>query len=254
LFILLIPVLLFGFWQGCRGRFQNVDSNLLIQNFALAGLPGIIIVFFVELALSLLIAVLIPEKKNEPIGLAILSAFLVSFLVAALVEESLKLYVARIRPQEQKADLTNYRSWIAGGFAAALGFSVTENLKYCITAATASGPAAAVSLALLRIILSTPLHVITGTIIGIELAKQSNQWFPTWKVLVVPIAVHGTFDFILFVAAVPQISLTDYPMYATPSVIVLVILAIIYSIVKIRKLVNDLSTPSEDDLERPLLQ
>lgn len=94
--------------------------------------------------------------------------------------------------------------------ASALGFSTMENIGYVLTGAlNKGGDDSALGVFLNtcgRAFISTPLHVMTGYLIGLQVVRRDvfGESLPLWRVMGWSVFFHGTFDFGLFVIMVLQ--------------------------------------------------
>lgn len=87
------------------------------------------------------------------------------------------------------------------GIAGAAGFASFENFLYLVKASSENVTAAFVT-AFARTFFSVPLHCSTGALMGADLALSGqNQHKPISNILVVPVLIHGTYDFFLEMAA-----------------------------------------------------
>jgi len=121
----------------------------------------------------------------------VLHAFLKSYFRAAGLEEILK-YVA-VRRVVFKDHVVDCGSVIVYGLAGAAGFATFENIEYVAQAGLGA--------AYLRMFLAIPLHCVTGLIIGMNLSyrKFLGKNYRMLTALGVPVLVHGTYDFAVFV-------------------------------------------------------
>mmetsp|Transcript_4531 Transcript_4531/g.12815 ORF Transcript_4531/g.12815 Transcript_4531/m.12815 type:complete len:593 (+) Transcript_4531:86-1864(+) len=120
------------------------------------------------------------------------SAFMAYFR-AGFCEELLKYgAVRRVLFKDRVVDCGGL---VVYGLAAGAGFATAENVQY-----TSSG---GMQVALLRMYLSIPLHCCTGLIIGIHLGyrKFLGKRYYCLVTLMVPVLVHGTYDFVLMLPA-----------------------------------------------------
>jgi len=109
------------------------------------------------------------------------------------MEELLK-YVA-VRRVLFKDRVCDCGGLLVYGLAAGAGFAAAENLQYTLLYGA--------GITYARMILSIPLHCCTGLIIGIHLGYRKflgkNFFCPV--ALAIPILIHGTYDFVLFLPA-----------------------------------------------------
>ncbi|OPJ55809.1 PrsW family intramembrane metalloprotease [Alkalithermobacter paradoxus] len=167
-------------------RYDKEPVGLLIKVFSLGALsviPTIIVERFIM-------------RFNIFSGL--LSAFYIAFFVAGLVEEYFKrlvvLKTAYTHPSfNEKLDGIVYCTF------SALGFATIENISYVVFRYSANS-----YVGLYRGILSVPAHMLFAITMGyyLSLAKycqEENEKCKEYmnKSLIVPIILHGTFNFIL---------------------------------------------------------
>lgn len=130
-----------------------------------------------------------------PESFGVLNALYDAFVCAAIPEEISKLFflwlvLRRNRHFDEKFDGIVY------GACVALGFAAFENVLYLF-----NNLDQVVSVAIIRAVLSVPMHFLCGVIMGyyFSLAK----FYPYLRkrnmalALIVPIAIHGLFDMIL---------------------------------------------------------
>ena len=157
--------------------------------------PAAVIEYFI---MVLVVEEIVPEKKHDRnYAEKMVAALLGAYVVAAWVEETLKYYLtARAlylfrRPGEV----------VLYALAGTLGFAMIENTIYVFMSAfDADVPVEdAFALAILRAILTVPLHCLTGLWIGVNLARRIFYYdhMPYYKAIALPIFLHGTFDFAL---------------------------------------------------------
>jgi len=103
----------------------------------------------------------------------VISYLLSSYFVAGFCEELLKyLVVARL----QNSLLTpDFRCMMVYGVCAGAGFATIENIFYCLSSDFGT--------ALSRAFTAVPLHCLTGSLIGLGLAREKHLGIPTpfWK-------------------------------------------------------------------------
>jgi len=113
------------------------------------------------------------------------------FFVVALSEELCKFFAVRLyayRKREFDEDIDG----LVYGAAAGAGFATIENLIYVLQMGFAVG--------VVRALLSVPLHIFTGGLIGYGLAKKKLDG-AVWAVpltLFLAVFCHGLYDFVLF--------------------------------------------------------
>jgi len=113
-----------------------------------------------------------------------------AFILASLLEECLKyLAIRRITFASLVVDAQSLFIYSACG---ALGFATVENVLYVLSGG--------MKVAILRAVLSVPLHMSTGLLIGCSLGFRRFLSTPVRcpLVLVTPVLVHGFYDIFLF--------------------------------------------------------
>ena len=192
-----------------------LDTNLM----ALAIIPGLLLIIYVYKK---------DKVEKEPVGLivrlvifgiisCILAAFLEqlestilpkypegsvqnalvqSFLMAALVEETVKYLAMRLGSWKYQG--FNYRfDGIVYGVSAAVGFAIYENILYVASFGLAT--------AIVRAFTAIPLHAFCGVFMGVFYSyskKASLNGEPVFKwtllALLVPMCIHGVYDTFAF--------------------------------------------------------
>lgn len=157
---------------------------------------------------------------------SLLYCFIEGFLVAALVEESLKflfLYLVTFKNRE-----FNYRfDGVIYAVFVSMGFAILENILYVL----ANGFAVAIA----RAILSLPLHAICGVYMGISygrqkvrsLTKPTSMGRVALACLPMSILIHGCYDFFAFAAQEQPIFFLFF--------LVFVIVVFIVSVIRLKK-------------------
>ncbi len=152
------------------------------------------IIGFISVIPALLIEVLFEEilKANGGVsGNAFAGAFIRGFVVAALVEESIKYFVVKKFAYRMR-EFDEITDGIVYTVTASLGFACFENLFYSIDVE-------ATSILLLRGITAVPLHAIASGIMGyyIGRSKFSRRSF-FLRGLFFAVFIHGSYDFLIF--------------------------------------------------------
>ena len=125
-----------------------------------------------------------------------------AFLRAAFLEESLKfLAVATIYTKDYVADPS---SLVLYAITGACGFALVENIQYVLASASVS-TTQALTTAVVRAILSIPLHAGTGAIIGSMLARRRfvgrkvpSEQLGFCHIIALPVLFHGFYDWFAF--------------------------------------------------------
>ena len=138
----------------------------------------------------------------------ILNILIISFISAGLIEETVKtLPLLRIA---NKQFITNPRALWVYGICSGASFACFENIFYVLMGG--------IQTALIRSILSVPLHCCTGLIIGMNLSvyKFNNiEYQGLYKIfysniLILPVFIHGLFDFLLMVGEITESEIFFY--------------------------------------------
>jgi RsiW-degrading membrane proteinase PrsW (M82 family) len=127
----------------------------------------------------------ISESIRHPAGRAAFDAF----VVAALVEESLKLCVLLVLPF-RKAAFDEPMDGIVYGVASALGFATLENVLYVVQGG--------IGVAVMRGLLSVPGHTAWGALLGFFAGGGRLRGRPfagAMTGLAAAVALHGLYDF-----------------------------------------------------------
>lgn len=134
-------------------------------------------------------------KVVDPIKDFWLYIFIVSFIIAALVEEALKLWVVKTHVF-RSGHFDEVMDGITYAIIASLGFATFENIFYVLEGGIAIG--------ILRALISVPAHALFSGIMGFYIGKakfaaeegKGNRLI--YKGLLFAILYHGLFDFFLF--------------------------------------------------------
>lgn len=135
---------------------------------------------------------------------------LTSFFIVAFVEEGLKLSVIQYY-SARHFHFDEVMDGIVYGGAAAAGFATLENIAYVLEHGVVVG--------LIRAVLSVPMHILTGVIMGYAISSAKfagvNPTLKLIKAFTIAVIAHGSFNSTL-------ISNHDY-FYTVPAVIVLLL-------------------------------
>jgi len=134
-------------------------------------------------------------------------AFFNAFLVAATVEELCKYLVVR-KTIYDDPEFNEPYDGIVYCVAASLGFAIAENILYVLSGG--------IGVAILRALLSVPAHALFGVFLGYfmglsKFAEPSRRLRFHMVGLVIAIATHGLYDFVLF-TGIPTVQLTVFPL------------------------------------------
>lgn len=179
-------------------RVDREPTKLLILTYVLGALAVIPSIIVEEILI----------KFNVFTG--VLQAFYNAFIVAALTEEFFKRLVV-LKVPFKTSYFNEKLDGIVYAVFAALGFATVENIMYVVFTYT-NNP----FIGLYRGIFSVPAHGIFGITMGYyislsrfdkdKIRKKSNLR----KSLIMPIILHGLFDFILM-AGIPELTLLFVP-------------------------------------------
>lgn len=173
--------LLFYFY--IRDKYEKEPKLLLLKAFLLGG--GLVIpALFMELSLNIF----------DMADANLIAAVYTAFVVAGLVEESLKflaffLFIWKNREFDEMYDGIIYSVFIS------LGFATIENLAYVLSSGF--------NTALLRSLTAVPAHALFAVVMGyyLGIAKFARPRFRKRYIrlgFAVPVLLHGIYDFILF--------------------------------------------------------
>lgn len=161
---------------------------------------------------SLFIEFIFPDPSTN-----IVAIFIDNFLLVAVAEETCKFLCMFIITWKNKAFDYSFDG-VVYAVATSLGFAGLENILYIFTQATGNteisqylGFAAGASLGLVRAFLAVPLHTSVAIFMGFFYgrAKESvfkhelaKGWLNILLALLIPMLIHGFYDFLLSVGSV----------------------------------------------------
>lgn len=169
-------ILLIYFYHKDKQKKEPVSLVLKVFIFGfISVLPAIII--------EMLLSYFIPDRHQ------LLNIIFRAFIIAALVEEGIKLKTVMVFafPNNNFDEITD---GIVYTITASLGFAVFENIFYSF------GP---VSILIIRGMTAIPLHAIASGIMGYYIGKSKFE-DPNlkYKGLAIAVLIHGFYDFFLF--------------------------------------------------------
>ena len=186
LILALIPVVCFIGWIYYKDKYEREPPIKLVEYFVFGILVSILAIF-IELYLS---------KLNNFNG--ILSNIYTAFFVAALTEEGLKSIILipmllREKNFNEKLDGIIYSIFLS------LGFATIENIIYLMRERIDL----LFSLSITRGLISIPSHIMFAITMGYYISKYKFDKYNKKKYLyfavIIPILLHGVFDFILMI-------------------------------------------------------
>lgn len=177
------PSLALLYYVYLRDRYEKEPRKLLFKAFALGSLAVIPIVI-VELRLDFF----------DLAANSLLAVGYTAFIVAGLVEEGFKYFIFWFFVWKNKNFNERYDGIVYSVFIS-LGFATTENIGYVMLSGFHT--------AFIRSLTAVPAHAMFGIIMGYYFgkAKFSNDRLCRKSLLyalIIPIALHGVYDFILF--------------------------------------------------------
>lgn len=165
-----------------KDKYDKEPRRLLVKAFLL-GAISVIPILMVEMSLNVF------ERADE----SLIAAGYTAFIVAGLVEEAFKfmmfyLLIWRNNEFDEMYDGIVYSVFVS------LGFATVENIGYVLSTGF--------SVALLRSITAVPAHAMFGVAMGyyLGIAKFVRQPYKSRyfrRGLIVPVILHGIYDFIL---------------------------------------------------------
>jgi RsiW-degrading membrane proteinase PrsW (M82 family) len=185
LILSVLPSVLILLYIYRRDKYEQEPLGLLLKAFGLGTLSAICVLVLFEIA-----GFFIPITPNT--GNHFLDAFLEAFFIAAIPEECLKflmlyLLIWKNRNFDERFDGIIYSVFVS------LGFATLENIIYVLQ----SG----VGVAIMRALTAVPAHALFGVAMGFYfsyakfLPERQNKYLALCVVL--PVVLHGIYDFIL---------------------------------------------------------
>lgn len=182
------PVIACLFWIYLKDKYDKEPIRILIKYFIL----GIITSMFGIVLESYLMKI----NMSSSLDLALYT----SFVVAGLTEESLKAIVlipnlVREKHFNEKLDGIIYSVFLS------LGFATVENLIYILY----ESDSLVLQVSLSRAIIAIPAHIMFAITMGYYVSKYKFEQYKFKKreylimAILVPVLLHGFFDFILMV-------------------------------------------------------
>ena len=190
LILAVLPSIVLGWFIWKKDKVEKEPFALLVGLF-FSGIGSVIVTLILSIFVYLL------PMCNPSTGTNLFELFFGVFIGIALVEEFSKWIFVRLITWKNKAFTHIYDAVVYAVFVS-LGFATLENILYVIDGG--------ISLAIMRAILSVPMHVFCGVFMGYYygLAKQSEIYNRKELVgrnillsLLVPVLLHGFFDYCL---------------------------------------------------------
>ncbi len=182
------PVATIILWIYLKDKYDKEPISILGKFFIFGVLISIVAIYLEEWLI----------KINNFSGFMYM--FYMSFIVAGLVEEGLKVLV--IVPNLIKERNFNERlDGIIYSIFLSLGFATVENIIYILF----EDPTSAFEVGVIRSIISVPAHMMFAIIMGYYISKYKFTGSKSKKrkylaiSILLPILLHGVFDFILMI-------------------------------------------------------
>ena len=188
LVLAILPVSFFVGWIYYKDRYEKEPPLKLIEYFLLGILVSALAIFL-ELYFS---------KLNIFSG--IVSALYTAFFVAAFIEEGLK-YIILIPVLLRDKDYNEKLDGIIYSIFLSLGFATIENIIYLMKERSDL----TLGLGISRGLISIPSHIMFAITMGYYISKYkfTKEGYKDNKyliyALVIPVLIHGVFDFILMI-------------------------------------------------------
>jgi len=170
-----------------RQDWERPEPKGLVVRIFLLG----IVATFVAIPLELLMSVFQGLFADFPL----LTALFKAFVVAALVEEYLKLTIVRVFAYRHR-NFDEIMDGVVYTVVASLGFACMENILYVM--------GGTIGTALTRAVTAIPLHATASGLMGYYIGRAKFAASPRLeralinRGLRIAIFVHGTYDFLLF--------------------------------------------------------
>ena len=188
LVLAIAPVATIILWIYLKDKYDKEPVITLSKFFILGILVSVLAIYVEELLIKL--------NTFSKIGYMIY----ISFIVAGLTEEGLKALILipnllREKNFNEKLDGIIYSVFLS------LGFATVENIIYILF----EDPTSVFQVSIIRAIISIPAHMMFAIIMGYYISKykfNSSKSKPkTYLIMsiIVPILLHGIFDFILMI-------------------------------------------------------
>jgi len=200
----------------CWAKRYPLEFDQVVRLYGAGFLPYALLTMLVELVLVMVFAMMcFPEQvpnwidqlqrsqtpdipTEKTVGLFIF-LILMAFVVAALTEEGMKYRVIS-NLKRQRPEFNHWGGYLIYAMAPAIGFSTAENIGYVSNQKTKESMALA---ALQRLLLSTPLHCLTGYILGLGIVRKEifGENLAWYRVMFPAVLCHGLFGYIQFLTS-----------------------------------------------------
>lgn len=193
LYLSILPSILLGFYIYQKDVVEKEPLSLLVRSFV----GGIVAGLFVIIVSIML------DVSNYPMD-NYLHILIYSFVLVALLEEGFKFLLTYLICYRKKDFNYQYDGIVYASFLS-LGFATIENILFVFEQGS-------LQTALYRGVLTVPAHVFFAIFMGyyLGLAKHWRRYknkkreiFYLLQAFLVPILLHGFFDFCLFSESIP---------------------------------------------------
>lgn len=207
LLISIVPVIILGYYIYRKDR--NKEPIRLLFKLFIGGLIAILITFVTTSMLSFFLPSFV--KIMNATSDNFLLIFLKAFVGVALIEELSKWFITYIIVSSSPENDEIFDSIIYATFVA-LGFAFFENTLYLFNTYMSDGIHKGIFLGILRAVLAIPGHTCYGIFMGYYLGlakevetknKKQEKYEYLFLSIIVPIILHGIYDFCLFIEKTP---------------------------------------------------
>ncbi len=178
---------------------------------ALSVIPAAIIELLGEKLLNNTVYPAIGADPEGTFRQQLIAYFVMFFFVVGLAEEGCKYFTFKWMIFQDRYFDNTYDGIIYGA-CSALGFATLENLAYVFM--NDNGPS--LETAIMRAVLSIPMHAITGIIMGYYFGITKYRRYnnltdthPERKAFIFSVCLHGLYDFLLAVPAATSDTMSD---------------------------------------------
>lgn len=220
-------IVIYYYWQN---NYPHLDFELIVKIYVLSNSIGMIVVMIVQSMIAIPFGILcfgfkqffqlyeeiqssnfksykdiknLSVEKNFSYHIFI---FLLSFLMAAGIEETLKYIMVNYAKRKMQRNSPSILDYQIYAIITSLGFSTMENIAFQLAAGFNSNVSILnlFSDAMIRIIVSTPSHCLFGYLIGLRIIRRDifKQPLSFWDIVKWSIFLHGITNlWILLIAA-----------------------------------------------------
>lgn len=239
LYLLLIGATVYpcvGLVSWVSSRDQLPEPEGVVWRTAIFGGLAVIPILVVQ---SILVAALDLPPDFEAVG-TVGQAVLMSFIVAALAEESFKFLVLRGYSARHDAFDEPFDG-IVYGVAAGMGFAVVENVLYVFQGWMGGGLTGGFVTAIMRAITAVPGHAASGVIMGACIGIGRFKPWRGWLVLgfLGAVGFHGAYDAFLFLLTVPSVQEAGMGAYCVAGFVMVFLLEVVVAGLAIARMRRD---------------